>query len=167
MIPIASNFMATGVEMKLNMLVAIATITALSGCGSITRGTTEKVTITASPSDAKITTSTGQYCPRSPCTIEVMRRTEFTAFAEKEGYEKGSIEIRTKVVGAGAAGFAGNTVIGGVIGMGVDAATGAALDHYPNPAHTELRPLGKKAPAKATAPKKRKSKSKGSKQPSV
>jgi hypothetical protein len=127
--------------MKLKMLAASAAVLALVGCGSITRGTTESVTITASPDDAKISTSTGQYCPRSPCTIEVKRKTEFTAFAEKEGYEKGSIEIKTKVGGNGAAGLAGNVLVGGVIGIGVDAATGAALDHFPNPAHIVLNAL--------------------------
>jgi hypothetical protein len=132
--------------MKLRIFVALATVSALSSCGSLTRGTSENVTITAAPDDAKISTSTGQYCPRSPCTINVGRRDEFTAFAEKDGYEKGSIEIKTKVGGAGAAGFAGNVLVGGVIGMGVDAATGAALDHYPNPAHMELKPLDKGTP---------------------
>lgn len=142
--------------MNLRIFSALTVMVAVSGCGSITRGTTENVTITSSPSDASISTSIGKYCPRSPCTIEVNRRTEFTAYAEKNGYKKGSIEIKTKVVGAGAAGFAGNVLIGGVIGMGVDAATGAALDHYPNPAHIELVPLGKRAPDKAAKPKRRK-----------
>ncbi|GGB08541.1 hypothetical protein GCM10011491_40700 [Brucella endophytica] len=145
--------------------MAVAAMSVLSGCGSITRGTTENVTITSRPDDAKISTSTGQSCPRSPCTIEVKRRTEFTAFAEKEGYKKGSVEIKTKVAGGGAAGLAGNVLVGGVIGVGVDAATGAALDHYPNPAHIELVPLEKSAPAKATKPKKKKSASKA--KPSV
>lgn len=136
-------------------MVAIATSLALASCGSITRGSTENVTITSTPDDAKISTSMGQYCPRSPCTIEVKRKTEFTAFAEKPGYEKGSIEIKTKVGGGGAAGFAGNVLVGGVIGMGVDAATGAALDHYPNPAHIDLKPLGvAPAKSKSAAPKK-------------
>lgn len=142
--------------MNLRIFSALTVMVAVSGCGSITRGTTENVTITSSPSDASISTSIGKYCPRSPYTIEVNRRTEFTAYAEKDGYKKGSIEIKTKVVGAGAAGFAGNVLIGGVIGMGVDAATGAALDHYPNPAHIELVPLGKRAPDKAAKPKRRK-----------
>lgn len=103
--------------MNLRIFSALTVMIAVSGCGSITRGTTENVTITSSPSDASISTSIGKYCPRSPCTIEVNRRTEFTAYAEKDGYKKGSIEIKTKVVGAGAAGFAGNVLIGGVIGM--------------------------------------------------
>lgn len=140
--------------MKSKILVAFAAVAVLSSCGSITRGTTENVTITATPDDAKISTSAGQYCPRSPCTINVKRRGDFTAFAEKDGYEKGSIEIKTKVGGGGAAGFAGNVLIGGVIGMGVDAATGAALDHYPNPAHIELKPLASQAPVAPAAKKK-------------
>ncbi len=133
--------------MNIRILAACSVILALSSCGSITRGTTENVTITAIPEDAKISTSTGQYCPRSPCTLEVKRKTEFTAFAEKEGYEKGSLEIKTKIGGGGAAGFAGNVIVGGVIGMGVDAVTGAALDHYPNPAHIDLNRLAQ-LPAK-------------------
>ncbi|MFC5385149.1 hypothetical protein ACFPLB_04115 [Aquamicrobium segne] len=43
--------------------------------------------------------------------------------------------------GEGAAGLAGNVLIGGLIGVGVDAATGATLDHYPNPAHILLVPV--------------------------
>ena len=35
--------------------------------------------------------------------------------------------------GAGTAGMAGNLVVGGIIGMGVDAATGAMNSHVPNP----------------------------------
>jgi hypothetical protein len=129
--------------MNLRIFSALTVMVAVSGCGSITRGTTENVTITSSPSDASISTSIGKYCPRSPCTIEVNRRTEFTAYAEKDGYKKGSIEIKTKVVGAGAAGFAGNVLIGGVIGMGVDAATGAALDPLPQPCAYRTGPAGK------------------------
>lgn len=142
--------------MKFEVLVALATMAVLSSCGSITRGTTENVTITSTPEDAKISTSAGQYCPRSPCTLNVKRRGDFTAFAEKDGYEKGSIEIKTKVGGGGAAGFAGNVLIGGVIGMGVDAATGAALDHYPNPAHIDLKPLASQAPITPAIKKKNK-----------
>lgn len=153
--------------MKLRILAALAALSALSSCGSITRGTTENVTITATPDDAKISTSTGQYCPRSPCTIDVKRRTEFTAFAEKDGYKKGSVEIKTKVGGGGAAGFAGNVLIGGVIGMGVDAATGAALDHYPNPAHIDLQPIDSAPPKKEAAPTKARTIRKAKGEPSV
>jgi hypothetical protein len=46
-----------------------------------------------------------------------------------------------------AGGFAGNVIIGGVIGMGVDAVSGATLDHYPNPATIVLEPVDPENPA--------------------
>jgi hypothetical protein len=49
--------------------------------------------------------------------------------------------VQTRVAGAGAACFAGNVLIGGVVGMGVDAATGSTLEHYPNPVTVSLVPL--------------------------
>ncbi len=132
--------------MKIQLLGAAAiTVALLSSCGTVTRGKTEDVTIKAVPEDASIRTSIGQYCPRSPCTFSVARKTAFTAFAEKPGYKTGSVEITTKVQGGGAAGYAGNVILGGVIGIGVDAATGANLDHTPNPATIVLEPTGNAA----------------------
>lgn len=131
--------------MKRLILSAVASAL-LSSCGSITRGTTEPVYLSARPADAKITTSLGHSCV-SPCTITVDRKTSLTAYAERPGYERGVIQIGTKVSGAGATGFAGNILLGGVIGMGVDAATGAAKDHYPNPAQFVLQPIDPKNPA--------------------
>lgn len=133
----------------LKRAIAIIPLIFLVSCGSITRGTEEAVTITSDPADARISTSIGNSCPQSPCTFKVKRKAEFTAYAEKPGYEKGSIDIKTKVSGKGAAGMAGNVIVGGVIGVGIDSATGAALDHYPNPAHIKLQPVAKPAAAPA------------------
>ena len=40
-------------------------------------------------------------------------------------------------------------LIGGIIGIGVDAVSGAALDLYPNPAHVVMQPL---APGETSGP---------------
>lgn len=40
---------------------------------------------------------------------------------------------------AGTAGMIGNVVFGGVIGVGVDATSGATLDLYPNPVRVTLK----------------------------
>ena len=42
-------------------------------------------------------------------------------------------QILSQVAGAGAAGMAGNVLIGGLIGIGVDAASGATKELKPNP----------------------------------
>ena len=49
----------------------------------------------------------------------------------------------------GAASFAGNLLLGGVAGMAVDAASGAALEHKPNPVIVTMRPRGAGAPSPA------------------
>ncbi|MDQ6436641.1 hypothetical protein RB623_21540 [Mesorhizobium sp. LHD-90] len=51
----------------------------------------------------------------SPCTVEVSRKSVLTAYAEKPGYKPGSIYIDTKFSGGGAAGVAGNVLVGGVV----------------------------------------------------
>jgi hypothetical protein len=48
------------------------------------------------------------------------------------------MQVESKVAGAGAAGVAGNVIIGGIIGVGIDAATGAAMSLKPNPVHIHL-----------------------------
>lgn len=118
----------------------------LAGCASVVRGTSEDVRIETTPADAVITTSLGNGCPASPCVVSVKRKLAFSVTATREGYETAIVEVKTKVSGEGAAGFAGNVVAGGVIGMGVDAVNGAALDHVPNPVIIVMTPTGTIAP---------------------
>jgi len=124
-------------------LVGPALITAaLAGCNTVTRGTEETVTITARPASARIWTSLGQECPQSPCTVRVDRKTEFTAHAAARGYQPGSLVVSSKLTSQAAPGVVGNAILpGGTVGLVVDAATGAMLDHTPNPAHIELVPV--------------------------
>ena len=122
-------------------MACLAGLLLASGCASVTRGTMEDVTIKALPEDAAIRTSLNHSCPRSPCTVNVSRKKAFVAYADREGYKPGSIEIKTRIAGGGAAGFAGNVILGGIVGMTIDAASGATLDHWPNPAVIVLQPL--------------------------
>lgn len=122
-------------------IFAISAAALLSSCGSITRGTEEEVTIISEPPDAVITTSLGPSCPKSPCKLVVKRNQSLIAHAEKPGYERGSIDINTKMSGKGTLGVAGNVIAGGLVGVVVDGVTGAGLDHYPNPATIVLKPI--------------------------
>lgn len=120
---------------------ALAALSMLAGCASVTRGVSENVSITALPEDASIRTNLGHSCPRSPCMVEVSRKAALVAYADREGYKSGSVAIPTRMAAGGAAGLAGNILIGGVIGAGVDIATGATLEHWPNPATIVLEPV--------------------------
>lgn len=50
------------------------------------------------------------------------------------------VQLTKEIPATGAAGFAGNLLVGGLVGMGVDAVTGAATDHKPNPVTVVLEP---------------------------
>ena len=114
------------------VLAAGALALVLSGCATVTRGTGEQVHVHSDPQGAEARTSLGFQCI-TPCTISVQRKDEFSVTITKAGYEPQTIMVATRLAGAGAAGFAGNVLLGGVVGMGVDAATGATLEHYPIP----------------------------------
>ena len=70
------------------------------------------------------------------------RKDSFQVTASKPGYETKTVNVGTTVSKKGAAGVAGNIIAGGVIGVGVDAVTGAARDHTPNPVIINLEPIG-------------------------
>lgn len=109
----------------------------LAACGTVTRGTDEQVAFNSRPDGARAETSLGTACT-TPCTLDVPRKKEFTVTMTKDGFESQTVRVRTRVAGAGAAGVAGNVLLGGVIGVGVDMATGAALDHDPNPVFVDF-----------------------------
>ncbi len=110
---------------------------ALCGCASITRGTTDQVQIQSNPAGADVKVSSGQTCV-TPCTMTFGRKDEFTVTVSKPGYHIAQVPVKTQVAGAGAAGFVGNAVFGGPVGAGVDVATGATLEHFPNPVIVDL-----------------------------
>ncbi|UYW27049.1 translation initiation factor 2 [Methylorubrum extorquens] len=124
---------------KQSLAVALVAVS-LAACGSVTRGTTELIAFTSEPPGAAVATTTSRYCATTPCSLDVPRSEEFDVTFTKPGFQPQTVPVRTKLAGAGAAGFAGNVLAGGVIGMGVDAYTGAAMDHTPNPVAVTLVP---------------------------
>ena len=135
----------------IRLLLAAALAVPCVGCASVTRGTTENISISSTPAGA-----TAEYpgwiirrLASRPCVVVAKRNADITVTVNKEGYEPQVIPLTKEIPGTGAAGFAGNVLVGGVVGMGVDAATGAALDHKPNPVIVTLQPVAPHAaPAK-------------------
>jgi hypothetical protein len=127
---------------NISILALIALALSCGGCASVTRGWTEQMQITSNPADAQARTSLGQTCT-TPCTLQVNRKDEFSVTISKPGYHSAEVAVTTRVAGAGVAGLAGNVLLGGVVGIGVDAVSGAALEHYPNPVVATLPPLKK------------------------
>jgi hypothetical protein len=119
--------------------VIVAAGIALSGCATITRGTSERFRIESNPVGANITLSTGQTCI-TPCHLHLKRKHDFTATAAKPGYETQTANITTNVRIGGLAAVSGNVLIGGIIGAVIDGSNGAMKDLSPNPLVFTLRP---------------------------
>lgn len=129
--------------MIIRVLLAAAISAPCVGCASVTRGTTENISISSTPAGATAEVS-GLDIPITcvtPCVVQAKRNADITVTVNKEGYEPQIIPLTKEIPGTGAAGFAGNVLLGGLVGMGVDAATGAALDHKPNPVIVTLQPV--------------------------
>ena len=126
----------------------------LGGCASVTRGTTENLSISSTPSGAQADIA-GLDVPTAcvtPCAVIVKRNADITITVNKEGYEPQIIPLTKEIPGTGAAGFAGNVLAGGLVGMGVDAVTGAAQDHKPNPVIVALQPIERLPPQPSPRP---------------
>jgi hypothetical protein len=122
----------------------------VTGCATVTRGTSQNFTVESEPSGAAVTTTNGFQCEATPRTFRMPRRSEFDVTVTREGYQPSTSHVGNRLAAGGAAGVAGNVLIGGVIGIGVDAASGAALDLTPNPLRVVLVPEG--APPASDAP---------------
>ena len=128
----------------------------LGGCASVTRGTTENISISSTPSGVEAVIS-GLEVPTTcttPCAVVVKRNADVSITFQKEGYETQIVPLSRDIQTGGAAGFAGNLLLGGAIGMGVDAATGAATDHKPNPVIVTMQPSAPPRSARPASPKK-------------
>lgn len=141
--------------MKAFIVAAVAL--SLGACATITRGTEEDVQFYSEPTGAEVKTSLGMSCPSTPCTLKIPRKDQFQATFELPGHHPESVYVSTRMSGGGAAGMAGNVVVGGIIGVVVDGSSGATMDHSPNPVIANLKPLRPVSPLierrrKRTAP---------------
>lgn len=140
------------------LILAAALIAPLGACATVTRGTTEAFVVETEPSGASVLTSTGMSCEATPCTFPRIRRnSDFTVTISKEGYRTTTHTVTHQTSGAGGAGMAGNVLVGGLIGVAVDASSGATQDLVPNPLRVTLEreapaPTPVSTPAEAATP---------------
>lgn len=120
------------------MPAAVTAVLGLTGCATVVRGDHTAWEVNTVPPGASVKTTNGFYCDSTPCSIQMPRRSDFSADIAKPGYKTLKVTVTHKIAAGGGAAFVGNALIGGVIGAGVDLATGAALDLTPNPVSVTL-----------------------------
>lgn len=128
--------------MKLGLIVTASACLLLGACASVTRGSTDAWEVSSDPIGARVETTNGFSCEATPCALRMKRKSEFVATLTKPGYKPATISVTHKTAKAGAAGMAGNVLVGGLIGVVVDSSTGATQDLVPNPAFVKLEAAG-------------------------
>lgn len=108
----------------------------LTGCATIINGTTQDVSFATRPEGATVRAGEGSVC-QTPCTLTLKRKQDHMAVISREGYEDASVTIQHVVSGA----VAGNIIAGGLIGWGIDAASGGQYRLVPEAVSIDLRPL--------------------------
>ncbi|MTD99702.1 translation initiation factor 2 [Paracoccus sp. YIM 132242] len=119
-------------------IILACAVLSMAGCATITRGKTDTLVVNSTPGGAQVKMSDGQVCNNTPCTFKAPRKSELNVLITKENCAPQQVRVTNKVAGGGSAAMAGNVLVGGIIGAGVDASTGAMLDLVPNPVEVTL-----------------------------
>jgi uncharacterized protein YceK len=120
----------------LTIILAVTLVLTTSGCASIVNGSNQHVSLTSNPSKATVSID-GQTEVTTPATVNLARKRDHSLLFSKEGYEDKQVTVMHVLSAA----VAGNIIAGGLIGWGVDAATGAQYKLVPETVHVELDPL--------------------------
>lgn len=125
--------------MKLIIVLSIGVMTLFtSGCATIVRGTKQPVSVSSTPSNAEVVVSNGMRGV-TPVTFTLPRNESVQITVSKQGYKPQSFNLHPKFSLEGAVtSDVGNILMGGLIGMGVDAVTGAAKELDSNSVFAEL-----------------------------
>lgn len=89
------------------------------------------------PAGAHAVLSTGETCAATPCTLRRPRKEGFTVTLSMPGYQTSTHEIGHHRTTGGT----WISIIGGPIGFGIDASTGASQNLDPNPLKVTLVPV--------------------------
>lgn len=130
------------------ILVIACVAVALSGCASIIKGSSEEVSVATTPdggATCELSNSEGHWTVTTPGKTKVdLTKHDLNVSCDKPGYQ----QAKTTVSSGFQAWTLGNLILGGVIGLAIDAADGA-MNEYPHQIDVPMQPT---AAAEAPAP---------------
>jgi PEGA domain-containing protein len=116
-------------------LIALLSITLTPACGTIINGTSEDIDASSFPSGAEITLD-GKPAGVTPCQLTLERDENHFAEFRHPKYPGQVLKINFERSFNGMT-FT-NVIFGGLIGAGVDAASGANYSFTPDPVHADF-----------------------------
>lgn len=138
--------------MKFASIAAIAALgVAVSGCATIIKGTSQTIVVTTPPvtgATCVLSSKEGSWTVVTPGSVKVEKSKEdVLAKCTLPGYQDATAVIPSNFQGW----TLGNIILGGVIGVGVDAASGA-MNEYPGAFAIPMTPIGAGAAPVAPPP---------------
>lgn len=122
--------------MKRNIVPVFAMVTlalVVAGCCSIIHGTSQEVGISSSPSGATVIVN-GQQMGTTPVTLDLKRKGSHKITIEMDGYQPYEMALTKSTSGW----VWGNVLLGGLIGLAVDAIDGALYKVNPELVQAQL-----------------------------
>jgi len=117
-------------------LIVVVALLPLVGCATVAGGARDKkITITSEPPGAAIVVD-GQPFGATPAIVKLSRKSDHQVAIHMTGYEPAALTIHQRFNPW----FAGNLLIGGLVGMVIDLCTGATYTLSPDEVVVKLRP---------------------------
>jgi hypothetical protein len=120
----------------LQLVLMAATAASTQGCATLIKGSSQSIPVSSDPPTADILLD-GKWVGLTPKTLSLKRDTNFLITIQKTGFEQQSVPIVKSIGGA----VWGNVIAGGVVGWGVDAASGAQYNLLPAAVSVKLAPI--------------------------
>ncbi|MAH47387.1 translation initiation factor 2 [Candidatus Pacearchaeota archaeon] len=110
------------------------------GCATVIRGVTQDIRIDSTPAGAQVMVD-GVFCGVTPVVVEMARGCDHTVQIGGSYYLAKTVFVQRNFSGA----IAGNALLGGWLGAGVDALSGASYDLTPSSICVPLQRKGQVA----------------------
>jgi hypothetical protein len=126
-------------QRHLRILLLLLAIAFSARCATVAHGTTQSIQVESNPPGAAVSLSCVQgSVPNygsTPVTIEVQRKSKSCAISlQKDGYVPVTVPLHRTFSGV----YVGNLLVGGVVGLVADAASGAMYKQGPNVVRVDL-----------------------------
>ncbi|QBJ84841.1 PEGA domain-containing protein [Chryseobacterium gleum] len=119
---------------KLSIVLSLSIALSTTSCATIFTGTRDPITFSSNPEGATVFHKGIEKCT-TPCTVKISRSlSKQTVTFEKEGFEKKEVKLTKNFNAVTLL----NIILGGAIGVGIDAATGSLTKYSPKKYDVEL-----------------------------